>query len=292
MKKVDMSTEAIVRRLELAGQLRDLSISVMNAKLFNDAKLAANNLRRDGHVVLRRVANEAEISIYRRAIEETVEQLSTERRDLDERDTYGKAFLQITNLWRKNEIVKRFVFTKKFAQIAADLLGVAKVRLYHDQALFKEPGGGHTPWHQDKFYWPLDTDKMITMWMPLVDIDDEMGLIRFASGSHVDGPVENVEISDESEEIFSRYVAERGFEIAGPTRMRAGDATFHLGWTIHSAGPNRSGQMREVMTVIYFADGARITEPNGPHQQADLEAWFPGQQPGEIAASELNPVVN
>ena len=85
---------------------------------------------------------------------------------------------------------------------------------------------------------------------------------------------------------------ENGFEVKGPKKMNAGDATFHLGWTIHSAGPNRSTKMREVMTIIYFADGAKITRPAYAAQQADLEAWFPGQRPGEVAASELNPVMN
>ena len=74
--------------------------------------------------------------------------------------------------------------------------------------------------------------------------------------------------------------------------MKAGDATFHLGWTIHSAAANRSERMREVMTIIYFADGAPITPPESEYQQADLKAWFPGQGPGEIAASPLNPVMN
>src|SRR5688572_9106887 len=292
MKPIDMSSKAISRRLRQAGELRDLSLSLMKAKKAHDVKLAIDDIARNGHVTLRRVASEAEIGIHLPAIRNAVNRLSTEKRDLEDRDTYGKAFLQITNLWRNDDSVKRFVFDRKFAQIAADLLGVEKVRLYHDQALFKEPGGGHTPWHQDKFYWPVDTDKMITMWMPLVDIDEEMGLMRFATGSHLSGGVDNVEISDESEDVFSRYIAEKGFVVEGPSRMSVGDATFHLGWTIHSAGPNRSTRMREVMTVIYFADGARITEPTSKYQQADLEAWFPGQRPGEVAGSELNPIVN
>ena len=250
------------------------------------------DLTRDGHVLVRSLLRAEEVAGHRDAIVDAVTRLSTERRELDDRDTYGKAFLQITNLWTKDDAVKRFVFQKKFAQIAADLLGVEKVRLYHDQALFKEPGGGHTPWHQDMYYWPLDTDKMITMWMPLVDIEDEMGMITFASGSHIAGPVDNVEISDESEEILSRYVVDRGFPIAKADAMRAGDATFHLGWTIHSAGANHSSRMREAMTIIYFPDGARITKPRSVHQQADLDAWFPGQQPGEIAGSSLNPILN
>jgi ectoine hydroxylase-related dioxygenase (phytanoyl-CoA dioxygenase family) len=257
-----------------------------------EANPLSKRLWRDGHVFIAGAADRDHFDEQRRAIRSSVKRLADERREIENRDTYGKAFLQVTNLWRKDDAVRKFVFDRKLAQIAADLLEVEKVRLYHDQALFKEPGGGHTPWHQDKFYWPLDTHKMITMWMPLVDIDEEMGVVRFASGSHELGGVRNVEISDESEDFYTRYLAERQFQIDGPARMSAGDATFHLGWTIHSAGPNRTDRMREVMTVIYFADGARITDPDSEFQRADLEAWFPGQQPGEVAASPLNPVLN
>ncbi|MEO8041363.1 MAG: phytanoyl-CoA dioxygenase family protein [Acidobacteriota bacterium] len=252
----------------------------------------AAELWRNGHVLVRGAAEGIDIAEHRNSIRDATLRLTSEDRAIEVRDTYGKAFLQVTNLWHRGDTVKRFVFEKRFAQIAADLLGVEKVRLYHDQALFKEAGGGRTPWHQDKFYWPLDTDKMITMWMPLVDIDDAMGLIRFASGSHLDGPIESVEISDESEVIYTRYVAEKGFAISSPERMSAGDATFHLGWTIHSANENRSTKMREVMTVIYFADGARITEPTSKFQQADLDAWFPNRKPGDLADSDLSPILN
>jgi len=249
------------------------------------------DLWRDGHVVVRGLISPDPLEPYRQAINNAVRSYSTENRHLEDRDTYGKAFLQIANLWTKDDAVKRFVFNKRFAQTAAYLLGVEKVRLYHDQALFKEPGGGHTPWHQDKFYWPLDTDKMITMWVPLVDADEEMGLMRFASGSHKFGAVKSIEISDESETFYSEYISQHGFQIDGPSAMSAGDATFHLGWTIHSAGPNRTSRMREVMTVIYFADGAQITKPADEFQRADLDAWFPGQSPGEVAGSPLNPVL-
>lgn len=256
------------------------------------SKQSKENLWRSGHALIRGVASTNEVALHRTDINSAVRRLSTEGRSLENRDTYGKAFLQITNLWEKDEAVKRFVFEKKFAQVAADLLGVEKVRLYHDQALFKEPGGGHTPWHQDKYYWPLDTDKVITMWMPLVDIDEEMGMVTFASGSHLTGAVDSVEISDRSEEIFSRHIAEKDFSIDTPPSMRAGDATFHLGWTIHSAGANRSKRMRQVMTIIYFEDGAKVAAPANESQQADLNAWLPGLSPGDIAHSHLNPIMN
>src|SRR5947209_7477366 len=84
-----------------------------------------------------------------------------------QRDTYGKAFLQIMNLWERDEAVRRFALARRFGKIAADLMGVDGVRIFHDQALYKEPGGGFTPWHQDHIYWPLDTNNTITLWMPL-----------------------------------------------------------------------------------------------------------------------------
>jgi len=49
--------------------------------------------------------------------------------------------------------------------------------------------------------------------------------------------------------------------------------------------------MREVMTIIYFEDGARIVEPKNINQHQDMEGWFPGLRPGDVAASALNPIV-
>lgn len=253
----------------------------------NKDDLAAN-----GHVLLRSVASSEFISAHRPAIRDTCISFSGETRPIDDRDTYGKAFLQTMNLWQRDETAREFVFETRFADIAADLLGVERVRLYHDQALFKEPGGGRTPWHQDQYYWPLDTDRMITMWMPLVDIDTEMGMLTFASGSWEGGVVDDVAISDESDAILDEYVRSNGFPISLAETMSAGDATFHLGLTIHRAGENRSQKLREVMTVIYYADGARVTEPRNTHQQADLETWLVGRSPGDIADGELNPILN
>lgn len=247
--------------------------------------------QKNGHIALRGVASTDEVAAYRPAIVEAAERYKTEKRALQDRDTYGKAFLQIMNLWTKDEAVKRFVFARRFARIAADLMGVQGVRLYHDQALFKEPNGGPTPWHQDQFYWPLDTDKTITLWMPLVDVTVEMGLMTFASRSQERGYLGKLPISDESQAKFNEFIHENGFSIEGSEVLHAGDATFHSGWVLHSAPGNQSSTMREAMTIIYFADGARITKPDHPNRENDLKSWLPGLSPGELAASTLNPLL-
>lgn len=246
---------------------------------------------RDGHIITRGLVSGEEIGIYRNAISEFVRERNYQTKPMEERDTYGKAFIQISNLWTESEAARRFVLARRFAKVAAELMGVPSVRIYHDQALFKEPGGGHTPWHQDQIYWPLDTDKTITLWMPLVPISQEVGSMTFASGSHKHGYISKQEISDESHRTLKGYVEGKGLTTVNYGAMEAGDATFHAGWTLHCAPGNPTDRMREVMTIIYIADGLTLAEPDSNARRNDLASWFPGLQPGDPAASPLNPVV-
>jgi hypothetical protein len=249
--------------------------------------------KREGHVLLRGVCTPEEVEVYGPLLSKVTLSHNRNTRPLEERDTYGKAFIQVGNLWKLDEAAARFTLAQRFARIAADLMGVEGVRLYHDQALYKEPGGGHTPWHQDQNYWPLATPHTITMWMPLVDITPEMGAMTFASGSHQDGPLSGELISDASDAEYEQIIAERGFPIVQMPALRAGDATFHAGWTLHGAPGNASlDQTREVMTIIYFADGTRTIHPiDSPARQGDFNGIFPGCLPGGAAVSELTPLL-
>ncbi len=227
---------------------------------------------------------------YRAAVERCVAERTTHVEELADRDTYGKAFLQVMNLWEHDATVRRLVLAHRFAGVAAALMGVDAVRLYHDQALVKEAGGGYTPWHQDQNYWPLETDHTITMWLALVDIGSEVGSMSFASGSHRDHDVGAGHISDESHDAAATRIADRGHVITTHGAMAAGDATFHGGWTLHTAPPNPTNTRRTVMTVIYVADGTRIAEPTD-QQHFDLMLWLGGRSPGDLVDSEKNPLL-
>lgn len=268
----------------------DTAVSLLN-EVYPLTERQTHTFRNDGHILVRNVLSGEELEFYRKAIAKAASQYNKEKRKIEERDTYGKAFLQIMNLWEVDKTVKQFVFAKRFANLAAQLMGVPGVRLYHDQALFKEPGGGPTPWHQDQYYWPLDTNNCVTMWMPLIDINVDMGMLTFATGSNKNGLVENLDISDESEARLDAYVQDHKLLISRPEFMNAGDATFHYGLTLHNAPGNKTSRMREVMTIIYFADGARVAHPNNVHQEADRQRWLMGIEPGKNADSALNPVL-
>ncbi|MED5247567.1 MULTISPECIES: phytanoyl-CoA dioxygenase family protein [Priestia] len=250
-----------------------------------------NNYQKNGHIRLQGVASKEEIKAYRDVIYQFVQEHTKELAPLSERDTYGKAFIQRMNLWQESKEVERFVMARRFAKIAAELLGVDGVRIYHDQALFKEPGGGHTPWHQDQTYWPIDTDKTITMWMPLVDVSEEMGSMSFASGSHQQGYISKLAISNESHQTLGDYINSKGFDTITYGAMDAGDATFHYGWTLHSAPGNPTKRTREVMTIIYIADETVVSKIDHKARENDLKRWMPGLQTGDLVNSPLNPLV-
>ncbi len=247
--------------------------------------------RRDGHALVRGLVSQQEVAAYRHLIGDATRRHGAETRPLEERDTYGKAFLQVPNLWRLDHAVARFVLANRFAAVAARLLDVDRVRVYHDQALYKEAGGGPTPWHQDCLYWPFETDQTITMWMPLVDVREDMGGLSFASGSWHDRALGEHVISDESDAFFAQLLADRRFPVYEPGPMAAGDATFHAGWTLHRARPNTSKTLREVMTVIYVADGVRVAEPATREQELDLAKWLPGHATGDLIAGEHHPAL-
>jgi len=252
---------------------------------------AVERFRRDGHCVVRGLATRAEIAAVKPSIDAGTQARRWDRRPLDERDTYGRAFVQAGGIVGHDDVTRRFVLGRRFARVAARLLGVDGVRLYHDQALYKEPGGGFTPWHQDQVYWPLDTDRTITMWMPLVDVPVEIGGMVFADGTHALGNLSEEVIGDASQGFFDELTREQGWHLSTHGPFAAGDATFHSGWTLHSAPANDTDTMRAVMTVIYFADGARVTASDHPARELDRMLWLGGVEPGSPAASESNPVV-
>lgn len=230
------------------------------------------------------------LAYYGREITARVKELNTLHLPMEERTTYQKAFLQVMNLWTKNEVVREFVFGRRLARIAAELMGVSGVRLYHDQALYKEAGGGFTPWHADQYYWPLASSHSVTAWVPLQETPLEMGPLAFAPGSHRLDLGRDLAISDTSQQVIERQLLRANLgRDEGPFEL--GEVSFHSGWTFHRAGRNRTPRPREVMTVIYMDEDMRLAAPRNENQQADWEGWCPGARVGEPIRTPINPVL-
>ena len=242
------------------------------------------------YIKLKQVFDVDTLQFFNEHISAQVDKMNQVTTALEDRTTYGKAFLQLFNLWTENELVKSLVFSKRIAKIAADLMQVDGVRLYHDQALFKEAGGGITPWHADQYYWPLSSDKTVTAWIPLQATPLEMGPLEFSAASHAIVEGRELEIGDQSEEVLQKKLRVTDFQhIIEP--FDVGEVSFHSGWVFHRAGANRTNEMRKVMTIIYMDRDMILKNPDNINQQNDWETWCPGAKIGEIINTPLNPIL-
>ena len=246
--------------------------------------------QKNRYIKLKQVFEEATLSFFNDAITERVTKMNTSTIALEERSTYGKAFLQLFNLWIEDEVVKQLIFSKRLAKIATDLMEANGVRIYHDQALFKEGGGGITPWHADQYYWPLETDKTVTAWIPLQATPLELGPLEFSAGSHQIVEGRDLEISDESEAVIQQKLRVTDFKhVIEP--FDAGEISFHSGWVFHRAGANVTNQMRKVMTIIYMDKDMVLKNPDNKNQINDWNTWCPGATIGAIIDTPLNPII-
>lgn len=241
-------------------------------------------------IKLKQVLSPAVLAHFEAAVTQKVQELNDMHIPLEERSTYDKAFLQIMNIWTKSEVVKQLVFSKRLAKIATDLMEVEGVRLYHDQALYKEPNGGFTPWHADQYYWPLSNDNTVTAWIPMQATPLEMGPLQFSVMSHTLQNGRNLKISDNSEAQIGKLMRLNDFEQVNEP-FEFGEVSFHSGWIFHRAGTNQTDQMRKVMTVIYMDKNMKLKAPENDNQQLDWETWCPGAAIGKVVDTPFNPVL-
>ena len=200
-------------------------------------------------------------------------------------------FLSLEMIWLNNSLLRAYVLSPRLGQISANLLEVSAVRLYHDNVLAKQSGCGRTPWHFDDHHFPLDTNDVVTAWVPAQPTPIEMGPLSFAYPLDVHKLVNSVSFEKtgtgydrEITNIFSKNkvsVNETPFEL--------GEVSFHHNLSFHTASRNRTNLSRVVLANTYYRDGARVV--NSPTMvSGDWQKFMPNVNPGDIAASPLNPI--
>lgn len=255
--------------------------------LTSEYPLTADHIRQyreNGHVHLRGVCSREEIAGYREVLKSVTSERFAGASKMSDRpeDDFSRVFMQTFNLREADERAARFIQSPRFGKIAADLMGVDGVRIYYDKAMFKEPESWITPWHQDGPHWPLASDHVLTMWIPLVDASIDMGPPRFASGTHRQRVLGPRGIHRESESFFEDYVRANRVPVV-EEEIPAGDATLHSHWVVHGARANTSGRVREALGITYYEDGLLIDDSacsaeNRPVVDANLGNRRPGQR--------------
>jgi NAD(P)H-nitrite reductase large subunit len=113
--------------------------------------------------------------------------------------------------------------------------------------------------------------------------------MEFVRGSHQSKYRPLVKISDESQEIYSRLVADEGLSVEGTGAMAVGDVSFHASWALHRAMGNSTTELRQVFAIMYFEDGARLFDQIEGSQRIGYDVYFSELKPGDLTGSELMP---
>ena len=220
-----------------------------------------------GFVVIDDMLSADELDRYGVAVDAAVAKRSRwDKRPLKERSRYEQSFRQCINLWEDAPDVRPFTFHPRIGEAAAALLHADAVRIWHDQALYKESQGRETDPHLDHDYWAIEEPRTVTAWIPFDGSTENEGSMGYVPGSHkfditavadiFTGRGFDLDHGDEARGIAPEYI-----------NVPRGSVAFHHGRTIHLANPNRSDRTRRVYTVIFFADGC--TRRNTRHPSVD-----------------------
>jgi ectoine hydroxylase-related dioxygenase (phytanoyl-CoA dioxygenase family) len=239
-----------------------------------------------GYVVVPDLLTDDELEHYRDVVTSAVaSRQANDHRELAEKSRYEQSFIQCQNLWEDFPAVRPLTFHPRIGQAAAELLGAPRVRLWHDQALYKEPGGRDTDPHQDQPYWPIEEPLTVTAWIPFEGSTLESGAMGYVPGSHRVGLRRFVNIFwGEPENLLERPELDGREPVF--VEVPRGAVAFHHGLTAHLARPNRTDRARPVHTAIFFADGCHRTLKEQPHPSVDRA----GIAPGALIDSDVTPI--
>jgi ectoine hydroxylase-related dioxygenase (phytanoyl-CoA dioxygenase family) len=213
--------------------------------------------RRDGFVVLAEFLDSDELEQWRRATDEAIEArlaLDDELSNKASDPYYSRVFTQASGLRRVHEGMHRLVCDARIAEVAGRLAGVDGIRLWNEQALYKQPFANPTGWHLDVPYWSFDDRRALTAWIALDDATVENGCLWYLPGTHLTAGFDAVDIGPNLRGILDVHPEWRAIESAAAP-VPAGGVVWHNGLVAHAAGANMTNGGRRAMTVAYMPDG-------------------------------------
>lgn len=216
--------------------------------------------RKNGYLIIDDFLNADELDDWRHAVDTAVTARDDHRLPYDSAQIPGRArgetvFRQRINLWMDHEGVRDIMFDERIGKMAADLEGVDGIRIWHDQALIKQPWANPTTWHQDNTKWSFSSEQAITIWVALDDVTLQNGCMFFLPGSHKTRLDDHPAAGDFVGAMFTTY-PELGKKEPAPVVMPAGGCSFHNGLMVHAAHANMSPHPRRAFTCAYMPDGS------------------------------------
>jgi ectoine hydroxylase-related dioxygenase (phytanoyl-CoA dioxygenase family) len=241
----------------------------------------------NGYVVLNKILEGSQLdairSVYDLFLDKKIE-VGSARSDLSGLSNPGEQVEKITQIMRPSlfypELAAFEVYVKAL-QLAKSLLGT-DMALDFDMFINKYPHTcALTPWHQDEAYWLDMADKRATScWIALDDVYRENGCMWFVPGSHKTEIRKHIQIGQGG---ALQCKADEAEAIAIP--LKAGDATFHHGRTIHYSRGNETSSHRRALILNFRPEKMILFERSqgfdhlGTRTVRNKKAAFTGSSP-------------
>jgi phytanoyl-CoA hydroxylase len=137
----------------------------------------------------------------------------------------------------------------------------------------KPPGiGKATPPHQDGYYFMIEPNEALPMWLALDEINEENGCIRYVRGSHRRGirPHAKSGVLGFSQGITDYGPGDEREEV--PMHSKPGDLHIHHSMTIHRADANPSARPRRALGFVCYSARAKVDQESSEAYQKVLAA--------------------
>ena len=178
-----------------------------------------------------------------------------------------EVILHFLGAWRIDEWFHDLVFHPALTVPLAQLLGVERLRLWHDQVFWKPPHHpGIVPWHQDWSYWQRTTpENHITLHLSLDDTDEESGCLQFIPGSHHWETLPAASFAGDMDQALTHLNEDQraAFQPAA-IHLKAGQASMHHSSNVHGSFANRSDRPRRGIVLNFMGPDTRCADPSIP----------------------------
>ena len=201
-------------------------------------------------------------------------------------------------IWTRNDDFRKFVFESEAAVIAAEIMGSAKINMFFDHLLVKEPGSIEpTPWHQDGPYWKIKGEQICSIWFSMDEITEENGGVRYVKGSHKTGIRYRPEsFSGEGHVEYGEAGLQKMPDIDGTVPqdqiicydLKPGDCLIHHANIIHGARGNKSSATRRRGYATRWTGDDVVWDPRAGTTAVLRD---PALKPGDPLDCDLFPVV-
>eukprot|EP00980_Cylindrotheca_fusiformis_P018674 scaffold6219_cov146-Cylindrotheca_fusiformis.AAC.9 len=205
--------------------------------------------------------------------------------------------LQIINIHKADSLFRKLETNRMLGNIVAQLAGWEQgARLAQDQVWAKPPGAPPLVFHRDSPYFMFEPANVVTVWLALDDMDEELGPLEYVKGSHKwgDGRVGSAKQffqANNSKNLLQSAATLEGLslkdlDIVSMAGLKAGGLSIHDGKVWHGSNKNASSaRPRRGLGMHFVPANVRFTAD--ANRSSLWKSYVAGtDSPSEVELSE------